>query len=481
MPGCRTALNFPLFSNSSLSTPNPLSDNIVMALRVDNTTKKTHGNPLDVLRREIHWHHHWIMAVVLTLATGFSLIAAEADPATDATSKDRELRKAQLDEALALCHAFPANDNAAYLLGLVYEMQGNAQKAIETWKACLTLDAKRADLHDSLGYRLFLTGQIEAGERHLKQALALNPKRYEARLHLAELYRDNGHFEAMTAVLDKVEKHTDAGFLLLGQAYRQTDDLVKARECFEKAIALNDKMVKAYYGLIRIYARLKNTERLNACRARFKELSGKFQKEGRNTRRQYDALDITRKSVAHTHTDLARVYLSEGKIGKAEALLLRSVALDPGNISALFHLAELYNKTRRPHKAQPYYRALTEKQPDNGLYFYYLGHNYVQTQKFREAERAFGRTLKLAPRRPEGYTALANLHLLTGRHPERALILSRKAVALDPTGITYYILSRACEANGLIPEAVIAIKAALDKEPNRAAFRRQYEKLSARQ
>jgi cytochrome c-type biogenesis protein CcmH/NrfG len=59
--------------------------------------------------------------------------------------------------------------------------------------------------------------------------------------------------------------------------------------------------------------------------------------------------------------------------------------------------------------------------------------------------------------------------------------LAEKAVALEPTALNYFVLSRAYDQNGDPGRAVSALQKAVELEPANSSYRQTYERLRARE
>jgi tetratricopeptide (TPR) repeat protein len=128
-------------------------------------------------------------------------------------------------------------------------------------------------------------------------------------------------------------------------------------------------------------------------------------------------------------------------------LLRRAVAIDPANAPALRGLGDCYQVAGRIAEAEQTYRALVEA----------------------------------APQGADGYRELAWLYLRGRIKLPEARQLAEKAVALEPTALNYFVLSRAYDQNGDATRALSALKKAVDLEPTNASYRQTYERLRARE
>ncbi|HEX8372437.1 MAG TPA: tetratricopeptide repeat protein [Chthoniobacterales bacterium] len=94
-------------------------------------------------------------------------------------------------------------------LGIVYYRQGKFEKAIESLTHAITIDPTSATAHNYLGIAASQKGWFEAAVKELEKATTLNPQYPDAWFNLAVVY-----------------------------ATSEPPQLDKARECYEKAVAL---------------------------------------------------------------------------------------------------------------------------------------------------------------------------------------------------------------------------------------------------
>jgi len=97
------------------------------------------------------------------------------------------------------------------------------------------------------------------------------------------------------------------------------------------------------------------------------------------------------------------------RLNEAEALWLRAAALDASNALCRLQLAVLCQQTRRYHEALRYYLEVAQIDPSDALVQLNLGRVSLKLNLMTQAEAAFKRVVELAPDRPEGHAALAQV------------------------------------------------------------------------
>lgn len=389
--------------------------------------------------------------------------------------QDRALRKEQLDVALSLLSAFPNDTNAAFLVGMVYFEQGNVVDAEEYLEKSLKLEPNRADAYDHLARIALLKGQYDKALTLFHRAIEIDPKTSGIHFRIAKAQVFLGKLEDAVRELQKdietfpqaVESHS-----LLGETYLQLKEYQKAKENFEAAIRIQPDYTKAYYGLATVCTRLGLKDESRQTQQKFKDLETVDQKAGRHWRQVFEPLMVTRRSVAHTHTDIGRVYQEHGNQDMAEQLWQNAAKLDPNNIECRFHLSALYLQNLKLSEALGLYEQITRIDPENGVSYLFIGNISTRLNRFDDAEKAYKKVIEVAPKRSDGYRALARLYLQLNRNLSEAKTLASKAIELEPTAMHYYILAAVCDKNEDRIGALAAIGQAIEMEPDNMQYRR---------
>jgi len=371
-----------------------------------------------------------------------------AEPALPPEEWDRALRQEQMAVARELIAAFPDDSNAAFLMGMAALEQGDVEVATQHLQRALELQPNRAS-HFRLGKALLFLRRHKEAIEALEKDVVLTPKPGES-------------------------------YCLLGETYLQLQEHDKAKDNYEAALQIKPDFTKAYYGLATACARLGLEEQSRQCRAKFKELETEDRKAGRHWRRVLDPLQGTRESVAHTHTDVGRVYRTRGNVDRARRLWEKAASLDPNNIVCRFELATLYLHQQRPLDALRLHRELTQIDPNNGVSHYFVGTISAQLNRFDDAEAAYKKVIEVAPQRADGYRALAQLYLQINRDAGQARSLASEAVQRDPSAMNYSVLAAACDKNGDRAGALAALGQALRLEPGNDRYRAMYDSIKGR-
>jgi len=369
-----------------------------------------------------------------------SIAVLPAGPNLTVEQQDRALRKEQLEIAQNLMAAFPDDTNAAFLVGMAYFEQGNVVEAEKYLGQSLKLQPLRADACDHLGRIALLKGQYDKALMMFNRAIKIDPGTPGIHFRIAKTLVFLGKLKEAVLELQKdIELFPDAGqsYGLLGETYLQLKEYQKAKENFEAAIRIKPDYMKAYYGLATACARLGLKDQSKEAQQKFKQYEAEDQKAGRHWRQVLEPLMVTRRSVAHTNTDIGRVYNEHGNQNKAEQLWQKAAAYDPSNIDCRFHLATLYLQRHKPIDALGLYEQITRIDPKNGVSYFFAGNINAQLNRFDDAEKAYKKVIEVAPNRSEGYHALARLYLQLNRNLPEAKKLADRAIELDPDNMQY--------------------------------------------
>jgi len=385
------------------------------------------------------------------------------------TPKFAALRNQANDAASRLIRVFPNSADAMAVMALVHDTFGENEEAMKCLERCVQLDPNCADAYEGMGASALKTGDFEKAAGHLRKVLEIDPTKLAVRESLAfALLAQNKPREAIAVLADEiVSRQRRWGiFFRLGRAYSMMDEYEKARENCLMAIEIDPNRTEPYHLLARICARLGQKEESKMYLMRYKELSQRTKKANVESVRRYDDLAMTREDVADILTAAGEVYLRNMDLQDGEKQFLQAAQLDPRNTACRNHLVSLYQQSGRVNNMIEQLKALQEIEPANATHPMRLGAINVRLNRFDAAERAFQRAKELAPRRPEGYVALARFYLQSNQKTAEALELARVAVQLEPNAPNYVLLSMASNKNGDHAGAMAAIEQATVLDPD---------------
>jgi tetratricopeptide (TPR) repeat protein len=383
-------------------------------------------------------------------ASGLPEPARENLPSSALLEQIALLKKEQLELAQRLVAEFPSREGALVLMGNVLQFQARGEEADTFWRQALQANPKRADVYWSLGQRAMLAGRYEEAASHWRRVLEIDPRMPQVSGNLALALMGLGrHQEAV----DVLEKGPQAGApsaldcFVLGQAYLQLGQLDRARVSYEAAIRLQPDCTNAYYGLFTACTRLGQRDEAQEYLATFQKLKAQDMKVLKDRNDVHSDLQEVRGRVAETYVMAHLLYRDPPQPERVEQLLRRAVAIDPADAPAWRGLGDFYQAAGRGAEAEQAYRALIEA----------------------------------APQGADGYRELAWFYLRGRIKLPEARQLAEKAVALAPSALNYFVLSRAYDQNGDAKRALATLKRAVELEPANVSYRQTYERLRARE
>ena len=124
--------------------------------------------------------------------------------------------------------------------------------------------------------------------------------------------------------------------------------------------------------------------------------------------------------------------LMKTDLGKAKALLLKAVEIEPTSVESHFQLGLLYVRQKNYPKAIETYKKAAELDPKFPDTFFNLGYVYAMTKNYAKAEEMYGRVVKLKP--PFLDEALFNMAIVQDKLGKRAKCIKslKRAIEVNP-------------------------------------------------
>jgi len=123
--------------------------------------------------------------------------------------------------------------------GLVLQLQGDADSALEKYRRAMALDPQEAETYRLMGYLYEELGKLDAAEKALRRAAKLNPRSQELHTALGEIYFKQGRLEEALSEAQQAIKLAPRDYQLylnLALIYRKLGEPSQAIATIEQAL-----------------------------------------------------------------------------------------------------------------------------------------------------------------------------------------------------------------------------------------------------
>ncbi len=210
----------------------------------------------------------------------------------------------------------------------------------------------------SRGMAYLQLGKIEEAEKDLVEVVRLSPSSASAKINLARLYSSK-------------------------------NDLAKALEMYESALAKDEKNFDALSGIVSVLTRQKEFDK---AKAKVDEMMKKVGDD--------------KKILPALHYLKSDVWMAENNIDSAEAELKKAIALDENYLPAYSAYASILITKNQTDAALAQYQKVIEIKPSSSV-LTLIGMLYDAKQNFEEAEKHYRKALVINPGTPIAANNLA--------------------------------------------------------------------------
>ena len=416
----------------------------------------------------------WLFALLLP-------IEATAQPTQDVTSVKRSaevLKEEQYRVATELSKLYANEFDVLRVMGFAHSSHGNLDEMFQCWEKCRKLRPDRADIYDQLGRHSNQIEKYDDAIGYWKKAIQIDANYRGIHQRMGNAYLSLGKLKEAQAALEReltISPHDFQSYYLLGEVLFQLEQFEDSKSNYLAAVAKNANHANSYYGLIKVCARLGQTDELAKYSKRFQELENAASAADMEFRRNFDDLQEMRNKLAVTCVDAGRIYLSHANAAKAEQLWKRAAEVDEENSASRSLLVSLFLKKKDTPNAVRYLKELTTLQPKNAGNFQKLGYLQAQMKNFAGAEVSFKTAVQLAPQRAIGYRDLAKFYLNTRRRPADARRFAERALKLEPVADSHFVLGWANAVTGNRTDAIKSLSKAIEMAPENQMYRRLYD------
>lgn len=418
------------------------------------------------------------LALVVSFAGGTPGVGAGSLP----DSAEATLAEA-LHMAEALVQAFPGDPDALEVLARFHFFRGNTEAAIATWKRCLAINPRYAYAFVGLGMAAARRGQFGESAEWFGRAVQSAPQALAFREDFAEALINAGEVEKAIAVLEdlvRVSPRSARAFDLLGSAYSHLGKYAEARDNYQRAAQLDPAHAGIRLGLAKALVRLGQADQAQKCMEEFRRLRAEEHARRQKDLREYDDLRAVRRDVAQLYTAAGQVYYVHRKGVEAEALWRKAALLDPSAVACRQALAWRCRQAGKLAETVRLLEELSALEPENPSYGLEVARLHLEQKQPEKAEAGLQRLCSAFPRLADAHALLAEVRLQRAGGADEAIAAARRAAELEASAANYWLLARACEAAGKLPEALAAMEKALALDPGNLEYRERYERLRAK-
>jgi tetratricopeptide (TPR) repeat protein len=325
--------------------------------------------------------------------------------------------------------ALPANYQAWFDLGFVYNALGRTDDSIAAYRKSVTAKPDIFESNLNLGLMLAKTRQPEA-EEFLRAATRLKPQSQvdeghaRAWLALARLKEETNPAQALEAYRQAaaLQPKDPEPRLSAGRLLESENKFADAEEQYKQALTLDPSSQDALVGLANVYMRGQ----------RFPEAEEYLRK-----------VVSQRANEAAPHIQLGRVLAADQKYEEAIAELQAGLKIAPNDDSAQRDLADVYLSAGKYPEAEALYRSLLTANPNDAELHHQLGQTFMKLKKFAAAEQEYLTTVKLKPDWGLAYGDLAVAANETQDYPLAIKALDMRAKFLPEIPVGYFLRATA--------------------------------------
>jgi tetratricopeptide (TPR) repeat protein len=381
----------------------------------------------------------------------------------------------QTQRSVEVLNGIPVDDRSSRIelaLGASYDQLKRPKDAIAAYRRALDIDPDNLDTDRGLANALLADGQLDEAQKILTTIVTAEPQDAQSQIHLSEIQRRQGHYDAALATLEKAKPLAPDSLELsynealiydsLGRYDEATGVLTKLLSGSAHADGKYSDQEKANRAIFLerlgiIYREQNRTTDAVAAYKQIVALGGDFVKGGYQG--QVDAYRDAHqwKDATAVAADAAKALPNEHGI----QLMYAGQLADTGQVNEGLALA----------KAQITEKSSTSDQRDAHLA---LAQIYTRLKRFPEAATELDSASALATRPEEKlYVAFLRGALADKqKNYDEAEAQFRKALTIDPQNATIlnYFGYMLADRGVRLPEALTMIQKAVDLDPQNGAY-----------
>jgi len=344
---------------------------------------------------------------------------------------------------------FPDLPEALHVSALLNARLRQSEQAVKLWKRCIELEPGSVQHRLNLAAIAIERGNNELAVETLMPVASDQKASPDITHHLALALTSLGRAEEAVQHLERTLKRypqSAAHWLVLGQAQLKLGQASEAESSLRKALELGGQSPELLFALGNACARTGKAEDAAQFRQRFAELKA-GQPLAAQERFQVLSSGEARQTALTVIIEAAAVHALQQDTQEAERLLLRAIALDPGNVVACQALAKLYGDEHLLAEQRAVCERLIQIEPLNVDHYRTLAELASQLNDPAAAEAALKMAISVQPDLAPAYFTLAQFYLLEGK-ASKARWYAQEAVRRHETAQGYLLLASTCRSLG---------------------------------
>ena len=373
---------------------------------------------------------------------------------------------------------FPDDPDALEAKARFYRMIGKLNVAKACWEHALIQSPEYGYAYQGLGDIASRTSDYAGAVNFLLKAVKFMPGDASAAHKLSDAYMKKGDTQDAIRVLElqiALKPDSSDTLQLLGNARLANREYALASEAFKKSLSLSPDNYMSQQGLGAALVRLGKREEAKewlSLQKLARSVSNVTSNEAQNSERA---------DIAARLNYVARVYLKHGRLESAMEVLQFAAVNEPRDEDSRRLMVKLLQEKKKLNDAIAVAKELTQIAPSNLGYRLTVGTLSQRQKDWATAQESFEHVVQTMPSRPEGYAALAELFIVSGRNLDRALDLAKRVTELRGSGSDFANYSQTLVLNGKLLEAIAAMKVAVSKEPDNPDFSNLLDQLNKSQ
>jgi tetratricopeptide (TPR) repeat protein len=326
----------------------------------------------------------------------------------------------------------PQNARAYYYKGFSHFGKGEFDFAKQALALAIERQPTFSNAQLLLAEIYLREGDVNLAQKEAQEVLKRQPVNYQAKLILGNAYMTQKELKlAQDAFESMIEMAPDnpVGYSRLGLLQRVLGKDRPALQNFEKALAINPKLMDVFTNVIRVDAAQKEYDRaLKRCD------------------RQLKIVEDSPSAVAVIYNLKGNLYAEQNKTSAAEEYFQKAIDQDPDFLQPYYSLARIYMAGNKVEDAISKYEALLKANPKQTAPHMFLGMIYENRKQYDLSETHYLAALDIDSGFAPAANNLAYILVEQGKDLNEALDFARTAreklpnepYVIDTMGWVYY-------------------------------------------